>query len=187
MTQIWYIILTYLFHDLMCVVPRVQGGCTTPLSRPLWLLEWIALHHSFLFWTNDPSKPLTARSFFMHYNHVFLGRPLGLLPVTIVLSTFLGQVSGSIRWTWPYQRRRPHLSAFSIEPKPNRLLSSSDGTLSLSFAEHIHLIIITSFQLRRETSSCATAHVSLAYNKTLRTHELHCRHNHDSSARDHDK
>ena len=86
----------------------MSEGCTTPLSHPLWLLEWIALHHAFLFWTNDASKPLTARSFFIHCNYVFLGRPLGLLPVAIVLSTFLGHVSGSKRWTWPYQRRRPN-------------------------------------------------------------------------------
>ena len=150
----------------------MSEGCTTPLSRPLRLLEWIALHHTFLFWTNDASKPLTARSFFIHCNHVFLGWPLGLLPVTMVLSTFLGHVSGFIRWTWPYQRRHPHLRAFSIEPKPNRLLSSSDGTLSLSFAKHVHLIIIISLRLRRETSSCVAAHVSLAYNKTLCTHAL---------------
>ena len=148
----------------------MSEGCTTPLPCPLRILEWIAKHHAILFWTNDASKPLTARSFFIHCNHVFLG-PIGLLPVTIVLSTFLGQVSGSIRWTWPYQRRRPHLRAFSIEPKPNRLLSSSDGTSSLSFADHIRLIII-SFRLRQETSSCFVANVSLPYNKTLLTHAL---------------
>ena len=150
----------------------MSEGCTTPLSHPFRLLEWIALCHAFLLWTNDASKPLTARSFFIHCNHVFLGRPLGLLPVTIVLSTFLDQVSGSIRWTWPYQRRHPHLSAFTIEPKPNQLLSSPDGTLSLGFMEHNHLIIIISLWLRRETSSCVAAHISLAYNKTLHTHAL---------------
>ena len=150
----------------------MSEGCTTLLLCLLWHLEWIAPFHAFLLWTNDASKPLTARSFFIHCNHVFLGRPVGILPVTTVLSTFLGQVSGSICWTWPYQRRCPHLSAFSIEPKPNQLLRSSDGTLSLSFTEHIHLIIIISLRLRRETSSCTAAHVSLAYNKTLRTHAL---------------
>ena len=165
------VIYTYLLHDLTCVVP-VSKGCTTPMSRPLRLLGWIALCHAFLFWTNNVSKPLTARFFFIHCNHVFLGQPLRLLPVTIVLSTFLGHVSGSICWTWPHQRRRPCLRAFSMEPKPNRLLSSSDGTLSLSFVEHIHLIIIISLWLRRGTSSCVAAHVSLAYNKTLRTHVL---------------
>ena len=150
----------------------MSEGCTTPLSCPLRLLGWIALCHAFLFWTNDASKPLTARSFFIHYNHVFLELPLGLLPATIVLSTFLGHVSGSICWTWPYQRRCPCLRAFSIEPKPNWHLSSSDGTLSLSFAEHIHLIIIISLWLRQETSSCVASHVSLAYNKTLYAHGL---------------
>ena len=117
----------------------MSEGCTTPLLRPLGLLERITLHHAFLFWTNNASKPLTARSFFMHCNHVFLGWPLGLLPITIVLSTFGGHVSGSIHWTWPYQRRHLHLRASSIKPKPNQLLSSSDGTLSLSLAEHIIL------------------------------------------------
>ena len=150
----------------------MSEGCTTPLSHPLRLMEYTALHHAFLFRTNDASKPLTARSFFVHCNHVFLGRSLGLLPVTIVLSTFLGHTSGSICWTWPYQRRRPCLRELSIEPKPDQLLSSFYGTLSLNFAEHIHLIIIISLRLRRELFSCVAAHVSLACNKTLRTHAL---------------
>ena len=57
---------------------------------------WEGLPYAMHFYF-EPSKPLTATSFFIHCNHVFLGWPLGLLPVTIVLSTFLGHVSGSIR------------------------------------------------------------------------------------------
>ena len=102
---------TYVLHSLMCVVPRVRGLHYTIVTSTS-TLEWIALRHAFLLWTNNVSKYLTATSCFIHCNHVFLGWPLGLLPVTIVLSTFLGQVSGYICWTWPYQRRHPHLSAF---------------------------------------------------------------------------
>ena len=92
---------TYLLHRLTCVVPRVRGLHHTIVTSTS-TLGMDCLCHSFLFWTNDASKPLTARSFFIDCIHVFLGQPLELLPIPIVLSTFLGQVSGSIRWAWPY-------------------------------------------------------------------------------------
>ena len=150
-------------------------GCTTLLSR--WLLGLSGQCDVVLFCLTDASKPLTFKSFLLHSNHVFLGRPLGLLPVTIVLSTFFGHVSGSIRWRWLCQRRRPSLSTLcyivvhcvSLLHRPNRILSSSDDILSVSFCEQIHLIIIISLRLRRETSSCFASHVSQAYSKTLHT------------------
>ena len=134
-----------------------------------------AQRHAILFRANDASKPLTFKSFLMHSNHVFLGCTLGFLPVTIVLSTFLGHVSGSIRWRWPYQRRRPRLSTFSMLHRPNWLFSSSDVILSVSFVEQIHLIIIISLRWRWETSSCVAA--TFHWHAIRHYAHMHFRHN----------
>ena len=148
--------LTYLLHGLTYVVPRVQGflyfiitftstleiECPTLCSPVLYQRCFQAFHF---------------KSFLMHSSHAFLGQPLGLLPVMIVFSTFLDHLSGSICWRWPYQWRRSHLSTFFRVQRPNQLLSSPGGILSTSFVKQIHLIIIISLLLRRETSSCVAA------------------------------
>ena len=105
----------------MCIVPCIWGlrnftvmsmlnlgvECPTPCS-PICV--------------NDASKPSTSKSFLLHLYHVFLRQPLALLPVTIVLPTFLGHVSESIYCRWPYQLKHPHLNQFSM--LPNQLLNS---------------------------------------------------------------
>ena len=157
---------SYLLHGLTCSVP-----CVRELHYFIVKTIFISEVECLMACNPIPSKPLTFRSLLIHSTHVFLGWPLGLPPVTIVLSTFLGHVSGSIHWRWPYQQRFPCLSTFSMLHRPNRLLRSSDDILYASFVEKIHLIII-SLRLRWETSFCVAAHVSLTYNETLCTHAL---------------
>ena len=125
-------LLTPRFKRALCPVPK---DCSTSLSRPHRFFGLSAQHHAILFCASDAFKPLTFKSFLTDSSRVFLGRTLGLLPVTIVLSAFLGHVSGSIHWRWPYQRRRLRLRTFSVPHRPNQLLSSSDGILSASFVE----------------------------------------------------
>ena len=137
-------------------------GLTTSLSRPRWLLRLSSQCHAVLVCPNDAFMPLTFESFLMHSNHVFLGRPLELLSFKIVFSTSLGHVSGSICRRWLYQWRGSRLITFFMQHRPNQFLSSSDGILSITFVEQIHLNII-SLQLRWETSFCVAAKISLGY------------------------
>ena len=65
-------------------------SCTRKLNFSSPALELSAQCHAVLLCATNASNSLNFKSFIMHSNHVFPGQPLGLLPVTIVLSTFLG-------------------------------------------------------------------------------------------------
>lgn len=93
---------------------------------------------SVVFCANDAFKPL--KSLLIHSSHIFLGRPLGLLPGSIVL-----YASGSMCSRWRHQHRRSSLITFFVLHRPILLLNSSDGTLSVSFVESLHRFIIKSF------------------------------------------
>lgn len=56
--------------------------------------------------------------------------------------------------------------------KPNRLIISSDVILSISFLEQIHLVIVISLRLRRETSSCVAAYLNSP--EIFFLFQLHC-------------
>ena len=91
----------------------ISKDCTTSLSHPPRFLGLSAQYNEVLFCAIDDFKPLTF-TFFMYSNSVFLRHSLVLLPVTTVLSTFLGHASRSIHCRWPYQQRCPCLSIFSM-------------------------------------------------------------------------
>ena len=139
-----------ILHSLTCNVSCVPGldyFTVTPMSTLSVpnTMQFCCLSHA--------SSPLTFKSFFQYFNHVFLGWPVELLPVTIILSFFLDLVSGFMCCRWPYQRIRPRLSTFFTNHRTTLFLNSPDVTLSVSFVEHIHLIVIKSFRLRQEISA----------------------------------
>ena len=172
----WARYTTSLSHSRLCLGLSAQHHavllCTNDASKPL-AFKWFLMHsnHVFcavLFCVNYAPKPLTFKSFLMHSNHFILGQPLELLPVMIVLSIFLGHVSGSTCWRWPFQCRRSCLSIFSMLLNfLVYLLSSFDAILSVSFIKQIHLIIFISMQLRRETSSCIWKHLETIWKQYL--------------------
>ena len=76
-----------------------------------------------------------------------------LLPVTIVLFTFLSYEPESMPCRFSPQQKHTRLITFSMLQRPILLLNSSEGILSVRFMGHNHRIIFKSFRLRRETSS----------------------------------
>ena len=128
-------VTTSFFHSITCVVPRVRVLHFVIVTSTCRLLGLSTQRHAVLFSLNDASKPLTFKSFLLYSNHVFLGRPLGLLPVTIVLFIFLGYLSGSMRWRWPYQRRRHPIDSLVHLMVSYPLASWSRPILLLSYCD----------------------------------------------------
>ena len=79
---------SYLFHSLTYIVPRIRGLLyfIVPSTSTLEI-ECPALCSPVL--CQRCFQAFNFKSFPMHSNHAFLGPLLGLLPVTILSSTFL--------------------------------------------------------------------------------------------------
>ena len=113
---------------------------------------------------------LSFRSLLLTSFHVFLGCPMGKLPLTLMVLHLLDEAFTSILSKWPKQCSFLSCKYFLMLFNFSLVLSSSAKILSSGLMLHIYLTILALFLSSLITSSSLVDQVSLATRIILCTH-----------------